>query len=426
MLLFLMMMVSVEGFRYYKELPGGYVLEVNAKCPSIPEGAVNMHVKTDLNLGVRLICKDNYTTLIEGKVDFYFKPPFRGNSREECVLNKMAGSKVYKFRIDAEYGEPESEIRPFVETYIVTCTYDPHSTDKSNKQGIGQSLIAPKEIQANAGKRGTSHVKLLVVNVMDKATPRKLKRGLLVSLAASSDGTGGEMGLRATACDAVGNNGVHYAVLRAGCGDGIVFKRTDGFRTDGLNVYSPHFRIFTLKNSVSLRFKCNYTFCSTPCDGSSCIDQGARTKRSAHSPYSVIAVSDSLDLQNVDDSNGGEDGVRDDAVRDDAVRDDAVRDDAVRDDAVQDDAVRDYAVRDDAVRDDAVRDGAVRDGAVRDDADVNFHSLRNTGVSHSTASDAPWWQTPVVILAMAIFLTMLMGGSALMVHRRRMTSASLA
>ncbi|XP_046328681.2 vitelline envelope sperm lysin receptor-like [Haliotis rufescens] len=383
MLLFLMMIVSVEGFRYHKELAGRYVLELKATCPSKPEGVVDVHVLTDLNLRVRVICKDNFTTLIESddSVNFHFEPPFRGNSRQECVLNKMAGSKTYTFRLDAEYGEPESEIRPFVEPYIVTCTYDPHSTDKSNKQGIGHSLIAPKEIQANAGKRGASHLKLLVVDVMDKATPRKLKRGLLVSLAASSDGTGGEMGLRATACDAVGNNGVHYAVLRAGCGDGIVFKRTDGFRTDGLNVYSPHFRIFTLKNSVSLRFKCNYTFCSTPCDGSSCIDQAARTKRSAHSPYSVTAVSDSLDLQNVDDSNGSEDGVRD------------------------------YAVRDDAVR---------------DDADVNYHSLRNTGVSHSTASDAPWWQTPVVILTMAIFLTMLMGGSALMVHRRRMTSASLA
>nr|ABE72921.1 vitelline envelope zona pellucida domain 3 [Haliotis rufescens] len=388
MLLFLMMIVSVEGFRYHKELAGRYVLELKAACPSKPEGVVDVHVLTDLNLRVRVICKDNFTTLIESddSVNFHFEPPFRGNSRQECVLNKMAGSKTYTFRLDAEYGEPESEIRPFVEPYIVTCTYDPHSTDKSNKQGIGHSLIAPKEIQANAGKRGASHLKLLVVDVMDKATPRKLKRGLLVSLAASSDGTGGEMGLRATACDAVGNNGVHYAVLRAGCGDGIVFKRTDGFRTDGLNVYSPHFRIFTLKNSVSLRFKCNYTFCSTPCDGSSCIDQAARTKRSAHSPHSVTAVSDSLDLQNVDDSNGSEDGVRDDAVRDDAVR----------------------------------------DYAVRDDADVNYHSLRNTGVSHSTASDAPWWQTPVVILTMAIFLTMLMGGSALMVHRRRMTSASLA
>ncbi|XP_071090572.1 vitelline envelope sperm lysin receptor-like [Haliotis cracherodii] len=383
MLLFLMMIVSVEGYQYHKELLGGYVLEVTATCPSTPEGTVDMHVLTDLNLRVRVICKDNYTTLIESNdpVNFYFEPPFRGNSRQECVLNKMAGSNTYTFRLDAEYGEPESEIRPFVEPYIVTCTYDPHSTDESNEQGIGHSLIAPKEIQANAGKRGTSHLKLLVVNVLDEATPRKLKRGLLVSLAASSDGTGGEMGLRATACDAVGNNGVHYAVLRAGCGDGIVFKRTDGFRTDGLNVYSPHFRIFTLKNSVSLRFKCNYTFCSTPCDGSSCIDQGARTKRSDYSPYSVMAVSDSLDFQNVDDSNGGEDGVRDDAVR---------------------------------------------DYAVRDDVDVNYHSLRNTGVSHSTASDAPWWQTPVVILTMAIFLTMLMGGSALMVHRRRMTSASLA
>nr|ABE72922.1 vitelline envelope zona pellucida domain 3 [Haliotis fulgens] len=396
MLLFLMMIVSVEGFRYHKELPGGYVLQLTATCPSIPEGGVDMHVLTDLNLHVRLICKDNYTTLIESEVNFYFKPHFRGNSRQECVLNKMAGSNTYMFRLDAEYGEPESVIRPFVEPYIVTCIYDPHRTDESKKQGIGHSLIAPKEIQANAGKRGTSHLKLLVVDVMDNATPKKLKRGLLVSLAASSDGTGGEMGLRATACDAVGNNGVHYAVLRAGCGDGIVFKRTEGFRTDGLNVYSPHFRVFTLKNSVSLRFKCNYTFCSTPCDGSSCIDQGARAKRSAHSPYNVIAVSDSLDLQNVDDSSGGEDGARHDAALDDAARDDAARDDAARDDAV------------------------------RDDVDVNYNSLRNTGVSHSTASDAPWWQTPVVILTMAIFLTMLMGGSALMVHRRRMTSASLA
>nr|UNY67731.1 VEZP3 [Haliotis tuberculata] len=397
MLLLLVMVVSVEAYQYHKELNGHYVLEINAPCPPAPTGELPVHVVTDLNLLVRVYCKDNYTTVMDSwdNVNYAINAPFRGNSREECVLNKKIGSNTYVLLVDMEYGEPQTRIRPIVEPYIITCTYDPHSTLTSNEQGIGRGLIAPKEIQANEGKRGASRLKLRVVNIMGK-TPQQLKRGGLVRLATSSDGAGGEKGLRATACNAVGNNGVHYAILRAGCGDGIIFKQTEGFTTEGLNVYSPFFRIFNLKNSISLGFECNYTLCTKNCNGSSCVNQGARSQRSPDRTYPsdhVIAVSNELVMQ---DEGEGQVNQRKDVVQDD----------------------------------------------VDQDEDVNYHSLRNTdstmslpgeyktdlvaGLSHNTAADNPWWQTPVVILTMAIFLAMLMGASGLLMHRRRMNSASLA
>ncbi|XP_046543649.1 LOW QUALITY PROTEIN: vitelline envelope sperm lysin receptor-like [Haliotis rubra] len=395
MLLFLMMMmmVAVEAYQYHKEVYGDYVLEMKADCPTTPTGSLPVLILTDLNLLVRAYCKDNYTTLVHSRdeVNFDFDPLFRGNSREECVLNKNTDSNTYILHVDLEYGEPESRVRPIVEPYVITCAYDPHSTRTSNEQGIGRSLIAPKEIQANEGKHGASRLKLRVVNIMGKSTPRQMKRGHLVRLAASSDGAGGETGLRATACDAVGNNGVHYAVLRAGCGDGIVFKQTEGFTTKGLNVYSPFFRIFNLKNSISLRFECNYTLCTSNCNGSSCVNQAARSQRSPDGMYAsghVIAVSDVLEMQDEGQVDQRESG--------------------------------------DVDRVGVDRVGVDREDVANDDVDVNYHSLRNTGLSPNTASDNPWWQTPVVILTMAILLTVLMGGSALLMHRRRMTSVSLA
>ncbi|XP_067651212.1 vitelline envelope sperm lysin receptor-like [Haliotis asinina] len=402
MLLFLMMMmmvVSVEAYQYHKEVYGEYVLEMKAKCPPSPTGSLPVRILTDLNLQVRVYCKDNYTTVIlsPDEVNFEVDPLFSGNSREKCVLNKKTDSNTYVLYVDLEYGEPQTQIRPVVEPYVITCAYDPHSTRTSNKQGIGRSLIAPKEIQANEGKRGASHLKLRVVNIMGKSTPKKMKRGRLVRLAATSDGVGGEKGLRATACDAVGNNGVHYAVLRAGCGDGIVFKQTEGFTTEGLNVYSPFFHIFNLKNSISLSFQCNYTLCTKKCDGSSCVNQAARSQRSPSEVYAsdhVIAVSQELDMPDEGEVDQRESGEADGD--------------------------------EDVVHDGVVHENVHHEDVTSDNVDVNYHSLRNTGLSHNTASDNPWWQTPVVILTMAILLTVLMGGSAVLMHRRRMTSVSLA
>ncbi len=43
----------------------------------------------------------------------------------------------YSVLVEAEWGEPETQVRPVLEMYLVTCSYDDYSQNKSDIEAIG-------------------------------------------------------------------------------------------------------------------------------------------------------------------------------------------------------------------------------------------------------------------------------------------------
>ncbi|XP_046549017.1 mucin-5AC-like [Haliotis rubra] len=151
----------------------------------------------------------------------------------------------------------------------------------------------PRPPQSHQGQKATSSITLDVVNVLGQSIAGPIPLARKVQLLATASGASSEQGLRPVACDAVSADGHRYSVLRAGCGDGIIFAKNQGFTTKGLQAFSPYFKTFKIRKDSSLKFECNFTLCDSVCDGNSC---NRRRKRSADS-FLAEVPSPIMDLQ---------------------------------------------------------------------------------------------------------------------------------
>ncbi|XP_071101025.1 vitelline envelope sperm lysin receptor-like [Haliotis cracherodii] len=121
-----------------------------------------------------------------------------------------------------------------------------------------------------------------VVDILNHQVSRLLL-GKKIRLKLNTSGAAGELGLRPSSCDMVGSDTGHrYALLRAGCGDGIIFPRRSGFISYGLEAFSPYFESVTLSAESYLKFECNFTLCSSMCGGSSCVNERRRRNDMEH------------------------------------------------------------------------------------------------------------------------------------------------
>ena len=155
----------------------------------------------------------------------------------------------------------------------MTCTFDDKEINRESDPGdVIESLVAPKELQSHHGNETNSTVSLTLTDVLGNAVPSdNVPLGKKVLLVARTDGAGGEQGIYPISCDAVSDSaGVRYAVLRAGCGDGIVLRKSAGFSTTGRTTTSPYFKVFDLGIGHHIRFQCNFSLCEGTCDGSTC------------------------------------------------------------------------------------------------------------------------------------------------------------
>nr|UNY67743.1 VEZP16 [Haliotis tuberculata] len=262
-------------------IPKGYTLEVTPLCSTSVEGGATITIKTDLNVEASAYCQQ--VTPVKFKrvdsVTFTLDVAYPGSkSTKPCTFKQRENSRVYFLRVVASYGEIGAEVHTDEEVVTVTCTLDPKGSKTSGKKQIKGRVIAPKEIKVNKGAKSKSKLNLILTDIArESLAGRRIDLGRKVLLIASTDGSSGEKGLRITSCDAVGQKtGTRYQLIRAGCGDGHVFKKTTGFVTTGLSAMSPYFDMFHLDDDKSITFDCNFTLCKTQCDGSSCENQRRR------------------------------------------------------------------------------------------------------------------------------------------------------
>nr|UNY67748.1 VEZP21 [Haliotis tuberculata] len=259
-------------------VPHKFILKVAPECGPTVKSVAKINVITDLFITGFARCKDgkNYKFSTTDNVNHLLEVSYAGSG---CVFFKMDSSNVYTVPIFIQYGSPTGPVQTSEEQYQVTCTFDKNGQSKSGFKVVSDALLAPREIQTNLGPSSKSGYSLDMTDVLGNALPNTVDIGRMVKLTAKSDGRGGESGLRALSCDVVGvKTTKRYAILRAGCGDGMIFKKTAGFTTKGLTSVSPYFATFNLFQDEEVFFDCNFTLCRKACDGSSCAT--ARRKRS--------------------------------------------------------------------------------------------------------------------------------------------------
>ncbi|XP_067676534.1 vitelline envelope sperm lysin receptor-like [Haliotis asinina] len=261
-------------------VPRGYIMQVKPSCGSDGLTDALVTVITDLQAEAQGKCSGSKTvpfTTVD-RVHFTLPVSYPKGLSPCKFIERGNSTKVYTLKVTVAFGEPGNPLHQVQEEYRVTCTFGPSGKGASKQHKIGDSLIAPSVLKNNVGPGSKATVNLVVSSVTGvdlSATPIKL--GRIVSLTATVTTSGSELGVRPTSCDAISGQ-QRYAILRAGCGDGIVFNTADGFFTKGLTTKSPLFEMFTLGGSSSLKFECNFTLCSKNCDGSSCVN--GRKRRS--------------------------------------------------------------------------------------------------------------------------------------------------
>ncbi|XP_067665841.1 vitelline envelope sperm lysin receptor-like [Haliotis asinina] len=265
-------------------IPHKFILKVAPECGPSVNSVAKINIITDLYITGFARCKDGkkYEFRSSNKVNHILEVSYAGSG---CVFFKMDSSHVYTVPIFIQWGSPASPLQTSEEQYQVTCTFDKNGESKSDFKIITDALLAPREIQTNLGPLAKSGYTLDMTNVLGNALPSTVDIGRMVKLTAKSDGRSGESGLRALSCDVVGvKTTKRYAILRAGCGDGMIFNKSAGFTTKGLTSISPYFATFNLFQDEEVFFDCNFTLCRKACDGSSCAT--VRRKRSIDSDLS--------------------------------------------------------------------------------------------------------------------------------------------
>lgn len=260
------------------KIPDGYIMKITPHCGTTLTEA-RIHVVTDLNADIKATCRGGRDVFFStyDTVNFNLNVGYPQSSvLHPCMFDKRVGAEVYVIRLTVSFGEIGNEIYNNDELYTVTCSFDLKANKTSELHEIRGSLISPKEIQVNTGSETSSSLGLTITDINGRSLAESIHLGRSVMLIATSSGESGEKGIQVTACDAIASTGRSYQVLRAGCGDGHVLQKDEGFVTTDLKAKSPYFNMFHLWGDKEVTFRCNFTLCPESCDGSSCANERRR------------------------------------------------------------------------------------------------------------------------------------------------------
>ncbi|XP_046567178.1 vitelline envelope sperm lysin receptor-like [Haliotis rubra] len=261
-------------------LPKGYVLKVSSNCGKSESDLAIVTIVADLDFKGTAVCAGNIAVPFEriDKATARLAVKYNSGGSSKCQFTKRDKVRVYVLHVKVAYGDNGNLVYKAEEERTITCTFDPTNKNETRGSLITAGLIAPGALSNYQGPAVTSNLKLQLTDVLGKdMVGRKVWRSRKVQLKGTTSGSSGEKGVKPVDCDAIGHSsGKRYAVIRAGCGDGIVFPKDRGFITEGLVTKSPFFESFGIENDTALNFQCNFTLCTKKCDGDSCTNQRRR------------------------------------------------------------------------------------------------------------------------------------------------------
>nr|UNY67737.1 VEZP9 [Haliotis tuberculata] len=279
---------------YVTGLPENFIIKVVAHCG---DGKSNGYIEVIADLSVRVTAKCKNGLQLFNKTDAahcILPITFKDNGGARCVMEKREGANVYTTITYVAWGQKGSPIITNSEQYVVSCSFGDYGVKSTATKKALHGLIAPAELQFHKGPKFSSSIHVGIVDVKGAKLGPNIPAQRKIQIKATTDGKDGEVGLRASSCDVVGvNSKERYAVLRAGCGDGIIFRKDEGFKTVGKSSFSPYFVSFHLGDDKNIKFDCNFTTCNTSCDGSSCGTERRRRFAVGSEEYGFIQIQSS-------------------------------------------------------------------------------------------------------------------------------------
>nr|ABE72950.1 vitelline envelope zona pellucida domain 9 [Haliotis fulgens] len=261
---------------YVAGLPTDFIVKVFARCGDGKSNGI-IEVVSDLSVRVTAKCKNGLQLFNNTDAAHSILPVSFKDSSARCVMERREGTTVYTAIVYVAWGQKGSPIITNAEQYAVSCSFGDYGVRSTAVKDALHGLIAPSELQFHNGPQFSSSIHLGLVDVKGFSLDSNIPAQRKIQIKATTDGKDGELGLRASSCDVVGiNSKERYAILRAGCGDGIIFQKDQGFTTVGKSSFSPYFTSFHLGDDKDIKFDCNFTTCNTSCDGSSCRNERRR------------------------------------------------------------------------------------------------------------------------------------------------------
>ncbi|ESO98359.1 hypothetical protein LOTGIDRAFT_231422 [Lottia gigantea] len=266
----LAIVVGIESFSLVKE--DNSIIDVTVDCgANQAANSAVLNILTDVDISAIAKCKNGEKSFITTDSVHYTLPATLTTRDNLCELNEKDGSDNFDIEVEVHYGELDGLILTKTKLVTVVCTYSDHGKDDSGQHSIRDGPQAYIEKQTFVGASvPKADLSLSIQTVDDQDAVGSIAFDRRYSLFGSYTGAQQNVGLKPVSCDAISDDGERYAVLTAGCGDGFIFDRADGFVTTGKTFRSPYFFAFHLANSGNLAFDCNVTLCSPNCEGTSC------------------------------------------------------------------------------------------------------------------------------------------------------------
>ncbi|XP_048237851.1 vitelline envelope sperm lysin receptor isoform X2 [Haliotis rufescens] len=257
-----------------------YIIKVIPHCRTRGDVAL-IEIITDVDLSAVAVCSNGSRHHFNSTDFVHFYLPVSYNVTPSVCAFTRSKANLFKLHIGVSWKDRLHDVTTQKKDFLITCTFDPHKSHRGPTSASSEPLIAAKEIQSHQGPQSDAEeVFLKLVDIRNETLAAAVPLSKKVRLVGEVHGSSLESGLKPVACDAVGvQQGQRYAILRDGCGDGIVFAKDIGFITEGNKAFSPVFEVFKLHGNLHLTFMCNFTLCTHSCDGSSCSNQ-RRTRRS--------------------------------------------------------------------------------------------------------------------------------------------------
>ncbi|XP_050398944.2 sushi, von Willebrand factor type A, EGF and pentraxin domain-containing protein 1 isoform X4 [Patella vulgata] len=247
-----------------------YILDISVKCGTTKVNNPVVNILTDVAISARARCYGGDQTFTTTDKVHYTLPGTLTSAKKTCRWHQRTGSYTYSVDVLVRYGEVGSLILTKDKITTVVCTYDQYGKHASPQHNVLDNFIAPRELGTIIGSTvPSSQLKLSIQDVHNDDVKGDMNIDRKYTIYGIYNGPSKGVGLKPVHCDAVSSSGKRYAILRAGCGDGLVFRKQDGFITSGKTFRSPYFEGYHLDDSKSLSVECNVTLC-TNCGGSSC------------------------------------------------------------------------------------------------------------------------------------------------------------
>ncbi|XP_063399040.1 vitelline envelope sperm lysin receptor-like [Mytilus trossulus] len=261
-----------------ESLPQGIVVDFDIECGESVNDTANITFLTDVDY-ITPVALCNGSEVILTPIDDFrstINASYPGGQDVGCIFLRTYGPgiDVYSVNIEVAHNVNGSLIQNADDVYSLTCSFGDEIDGHANARKIDDSHFPPKALTDIKSTNISTNLTLDVVDYSGVSLTGKLiPLGKTIRLKGEISATSNETAFRAFSCQAISYDGIETLnILIGGCGDGLIFKKTNGFTTTGSVTFSPFFKAFRMRGNPYIKFQCQFTACQQDggCNGSTC------------------------------------------------------------------------------------------------------------------------------------------------------------